>query len=138
MRHRSARRLLPQLLDRTLPPERERELRAHAAGCSRCEAHLAELELCDRLVARIPLALLPRAAEAGDERRLRALARWAFPRRPAPSRLRAGMGAAALAATAATLAGVVALAGASSWVPTPEPGPDAATQVAFVVPAAGR
>jgi anti-sigma factor RsiW len=139
MRHASARRHLPELLDGTLPPEIERSVREHAALCGRCRRRLEELELCDRLVARLPLAVVPLAvAPAAGEPRLERLARWgAPPPHPRHSPLRAGFESLAVVAAAAALAGVVAIAGVNRWVPAPEPAPSGLTQVAYVMPAGG-
>jgi anti-sigma factor RsiW len=133
MRHGPARRRLPQLLDGTLPPALEHAVRSHAAHCDRCGRHLAELELCDRLVAELPLAVVPLVTPAVPELRLRRLARWGAPR-PAPLRW-LGLESVAAAAAAAAVAGVVAFAGATHWLPAPEP--SGLTQVAYVMPAGG-
>jgi anti-sigma factor RsiW len=135
MRHGPARRLLPQLLDRTLPVALERALRIHTASCERCARHLAELELCDRLVARLPLAVVPLVVPAAGDQRLERLARWAF-LRPSPRRVLALEGF-ALAAAAAALAGVVALAGVTRWVPAPAPASGGVIQIAYVMPGGG-
>jgi hypothetical protein len=135
MRHGPARRLLPQLFDRTLPAALERSLRAHVTGCERCSRHLAELELCDRLVARLPLAVVPLVVPAAGDQRLERLARWAL-LRPSPRRVLAFEGF-AMAAAAAALAGVVALAGVTRWVPSPAPASGGVIQVAYVMPAVG-
>ncbi len=135
MRHGAARRLLPQGFDQTLPPAVEQALRAHTAGCVRCTRHLAELELCDRLVAHLPLAVVPLVVPAAGDQRLERLARWAF-LRPSPQRVLALEGF-AMAAAAAALAGVVALAGATRWLPAPTPSSAGVTQVAYVMPGGG-
>jgi len=135
MRHPAARRLLPQVLDGTLPVAREQEVRGHAARCRRCARVLAELELCDRLVMRLPLGVLPLAAAAAGERRLRSLARWDAAGRARPRWT--GLEGLAVAAAAAALAGVVAFAGANRWVLAPEPSPAGITQVAYVMPGGG-
>ena len=138
MRHASARRHIPELLDGTLPPALERAVRDHAELCGRCSQHLAELELCDRLVARLPLAVVPIAMPASGEPRLERLARWgAPPPHPRHSPLRAGLESLAMVSAAAALAGVVAIAGMNRWVPAPEPAPSGLTQVAYVMPAGG-
>jgi anti-sigma factor RsiW len=139
MRHAAARRHLPQLLDGTLAPARERAVREHAALCGRCRRHLQELELCDRLVARLPLAVLPIAVPTSGEPRLERLARWgAPPPHPRHSPLRAGLESLAMVSAAAALAGVVAIAGMNRWVPAPEPPPSGLIQVAYVMPAGSR
>jgi anti-sigma factor RsiW len=136
MRHRAAKRRLPQLLDGTLPASLERAVRAHVEDCSACEQRLAEFEACERLLARLPSGVIPRAASPADEQRLAGLARWAF--EPPPRRLRAGPEVAALALAAAAVACVVALTGSARWVPDTETTGVAATQVAYVVPATWR
>jgi hypothetical protein len=132
MRHRAARRLLPEALDRTLPHALQRALDAHVERCERCRRHRAELELCDELVARLPLAV---AVPAAGDQRLERLARWAF-LRPSPQRV-VGLEGFAMAAAAAALAGVVVLAGVGRWVPDSPPAAAAITQVAYVMPAGG-
>jgi anti-sigma factor RsiW len=124
--------MLPDLLDRSLPPAREAAVRAHAERCGRCRRRLAELELCDRLVARLPLGVIP--LTAGDER-LAGLARWAFVRAP---RRRVGLEGLAVTAAAAALAGIVTLAGTARWTPGPEDAAPSVIQVAYVMPGAVR
>ena len=134
MRHGPARRRLSQLLDGTLPPALEQAVRGHAARCGRCTRQLAELELCDGLVARLPLGVVPLVVPSYGDRRLERLARWGAP--PSPhSRLWLGLEGVAVAAAAAALAGVVALASTNRWMPEPEPAPSGLTQVAYVMPA---
>ena len=131
MSHRSQRRLLPQLLDGTLSLEIEQGVRGHLRSCGRCRQDLAQFELCDLLVTRLPRGIIPLIGAASSERRLAGLASWAVPR--ARSRWIPLEGfAAALAAGA--LAGVVALAGAARWVPAPAPSPGGPAQVAYVMP----
>ena len=132
MSHRSQRRLLPQLLDGTLPLEMERGVRGHLTSCGRCQRDLADFELCDQLVTRLPQGVIPLIGAAASERRLAALASWAFPR-ARPRWIPLEGFAAALAAGA--LAGVVALAGAARWLPAPAPNPGGPAQVAYVMPA---
>lgn len=134
MRHRSARRFLPQLLDGTLSVTIELGVRGHARSCGRCQRDLADFELCERLVARLPLGIIPLSETAAGERRLVGLASWAFPR-PARRRWLALEGFAA-AVAAGALAGVVALAGAASWLPRPAPAPGGYAQIAYVMPGA--
>ena len=135
MRHGAARRLLPQRFDRTLPPALEQALRTHTARCERCRRHLTELELCDRLVAHLPLAVVPLVVPAAGDQRLERLARWAF-LRPSPQRVLALEGF-AMAAAAAALAGVVVLAGVTGWLPAPAPASAGLIQVAYVMPGGG-
>jgi len=59
MSHRSVRRVLPQLLDGTLPLGIERGVRSHLRSCGRCQRDLADFELCDQLVARLPQGIIP-------------------------------------------------------------------------------
>jgi len=131
MSHRSVRRVLPQLLDGTLPLGIERGVRSHLRSCGRCQRDLADFELCDQLVARLPQGIIPLIEAAASERRLAGLASWAFPR-ARPRWIPLEGFAAALAAGA--LAGVVALAGAAHWVPAPAPNPGGPAQVAYVMP----
>ena len=134
MRHRSARRFLPQLLDETLALGIERQLRAHLATCGRCQGVLAEFELCNQLVGRLPHGLFPVAGAAAGERRLAGLASWAFPRRvERPWRVAEGIAA---AVAAGAVAGVLAFAGAARWLPTPAVGASSLAQVVYVMPAA--
>jgi anti-sigma factor RsiW len=134
MRHGPARRRLSQVLDGTLPPALEQAVRSHAAQCGRCGRRLAELELCDRLVAGLPLGVLPLAAPVYGERRLERLARWGAP--PPEPRRWLGLEGLAVATAAAALAGVVAI-GATRWAPVPDVTPAGVTQVAYVMPAGG-
>jgi anti-sigma factor RsiW len=136
MRHFVARRRLPQLLDDTLPAPVERAVRAHVGRCAACAQRLAEFEACDGLLARLPAAVIPLAASPAGEQRLAGLARWAF--EPPPVRLRAGPEVAALAVAAAAVFCVVALTGTARWIPDTETTGVAATQIAYVVPAAWR
>jgi anti-sigma factor RsiW len=136
VRHAHAKRLLSELLDGTLEPAREQAVRGHALACARCSRRLAEYELCDELVSQLPLAVVPLAVSASGELRLRRLARWAFPRAEPHPWL--GLEGFAAALAAAALAGVVALGGTRSWVPPAKPMPPTLTQVAFVMPTAGR
>lgn len=133
MSHSSARRLLPQLLDGTLPIAIERGVRGHLTSCGRCQRDLADFELCDQLVTRLPQGIFPLIGAATSERRLEGLASWAFPR-ARPRWIALEGFAAALAAGA--LAGVVALAGATRWVPAHAPIPSGFAQVAYVMPGA--
>ncbi len=133
MRHGAARHRLPQLFDDILSPATERDVRAHAHECVRCRRELADFELCDTLVARLPLAVLPLAQPAAGERRLERLARWTLPRPAARARGRwRALEGVAAAAAAGLFAGMVAFAGAARWVPVPAPTPSSLTQVAYV------
>jgi hypothetical protein len=79
MNHLRARRLLATLPDRTLPPETDAQVRAHAAGCTRCQRLLAQYEAMDRLLQSMPAELVPPEASAEAEGALGLLARWAGP-----------------------------------------------------------
>ena len=138
MRHRPARRLVAQLLDETLPLGLAQQVEGHVAACRRCQRVLADFELCDRLVTRLPHGVLSRIGPAAGERRLAGLASWTFLRRARRQRWLAAEGfAAALAAGA--LAGVVAFAGVAAWLPAPAAGASSLAQVAYVMPGvAGR
>lgn len=135
MRHRAAMRLVPQLLDHTLPGPLELLVREHAEHCQRCSRRLAEFELCDRLVAQLPLGVMRFTASASGEERLAGLARWGPERR---SRLREPLEGLAVVAAAAALAGVVALAGTAQWVPSAEKTGAGVIQVAYVIPGTAR
>jgi len=135
MRHRPARRLLPQLLDETLSMGVEQGVRGHVAACRRCQRALAEFELCDRLVNRLPHGIFARIGPAAGEQRLAGLASWAFPRRVVPQRWLAAEGFAAVIAAGA-LAGALAFAGAESWQPAPPIGVSGLALVAYVMPEA--
>jgi len=75
--HWKARRLLAAVLDHTLPAPLEAAVREHADHCPSCDRALAELEGAERLLLKLPAALLPRTATASDEARLSRLAGWA-------------------------------------------------------------
>lgn len=83
MHHWKARRLLPSLLDQTLPAPTEARVREHAESCARCADELDELLAIDGLLARLPAALVPADASAEADGRLRRLARWVAD--PAPT-----------------------------------------------------
>ena len=116
MRHREARRLLTTLLDRTLPAGREAEVRAHVDDCEPCQAELQEHEATETLLARLPLALVPRHASPAADVRLASLARWAA----APMiSWQERLGLRAIGTFAATLL-VVAVISAGRWEPVVE------------------
>ncbi len=77
MRHRAASRLLPAVLDGTLPAPEESAVRAHAEECRRCARSLEELESAEALLRRLPLSLVPLAPARDADVRLAGLARWA-------------------------------------------------------------
>jgi len=119
MKHWKARRLLPELLDGTLPAPVEARLHSHVDDCRRCRRVFAELEESDRLLALLPTSLVPLEASAGTpaDARLRALSRWAVP--PTPTwQERVGFSALAAFAAAAMVAMTLSSAG---WVSHAEP-----------------
>lgn len=81
MNHLRARRLLAALPDATLAPAAEAKVRAHAAGCARCQRILADYEALDRLLRATPAALVPPEPTAATERALDSLARRLGPAR---------------------------------------------------------
>ena len=130
MNHFRAKRLLPQLLDGTLPASVEGAVRAHTEACISCATALDEFELCEELLGRLPATLVPSEPSAAAEGRLRSLARWAAD--PEPSRAeRVGVTALGTAVACAMLALVFSGQG---WLP-PEPRDHAATTtLAAVMP----
>ena len=116
MKHRNARKLLTTLLDRTLPAAREAEVRAHLDHCPRCRAELDEHRAAETLLARLPLALVPREASGAADLRLASLARWAVA--PVIS-WQERLGLRAVGAFAGTLL-VVAVISAGYWEPVVE------------------
>jgi len=100
MTHRRARRLLSSLPDGLLAPASEAAVRGHVARCPRCRRALAELEMADAWLRRLPAALVPLEPSAAAEARLERLARWSA----APSRPAAGAWAAGPAPRGARLA----------------------------------
>ncbi len=128
MIHWNARRLLPQVLDGTLPPLEEGLVREHAGGCRRCGRVLAELEACERLLQQLPVSLVPLEEPAGRVDRLMALSRWILDPEPSWGE-RLGMSALGAFAAAAVLA--VALTGGS--LPPPHQAPESPLALASVV-----
>jgi anti-sigma factor RsiW len=89
VRHWRAKHLLAALPDGTLPPATARAVRAHAAGCGRCERRLAEHARAEQLLRRIPASILPLERSPLTYPRLSGLARWSGePDLPAPDRWR--------------------------------------------------
>lgn len=129
MNHRKARRLLPQVLDGTLAAHLEAEVRQHAEDCRACRGALAEFDVCESLLAQLPISLVPLDEPEGRTDRLLALSRWIVD--PEPS-LGERVGMSALGAFAAAAMLVVVLTG-GTWSPAPE---DARTPItlAGVVP----
>ncbi|MDJ0787846.1 MAG: zf-HC2 domain-containing protein [Myxococcota bacterium] len=120
MRHGRARRLLPALLDRSLLPQVEAKVRAHADRCRRCSRALAELEAVDDLLGRLPATLVPLEACDEADSRLAALARWANP--PALTWTERGLSALGAAAATAVFVGLLELGSLGQWVePTSTP-----------------
>jgi anti-sigma factor RsiW len=130
--HWRARRLLAALPDATLPAHTEKRVRAHLARCWRCRAVLRDLEACEALLRRLPVALLPLAPHPAAERRLAGLARWAG-RRHAPTRRGRRQAVARKLGALATAAGVaVAVLGHR-----PAPAPTSVEPFNFVLASAG-
>ena len=113
MNHRTARQLLPAILDHTIPARLETEVRDHVDACLRCRQVLAEFEASEALLARLPAALVPAepSVEACD--RLASLARWSVDPRPEWQQ-RIGVPALGALAAAATLLMVISVSG---WGP---------------------
>lgn len=116
MNHWTARRLLPTLLDHTLPPRLEAEVRGHARHCRRCLRVLDEFEASAALLARLPATLVPLEPSAASHERLASLARWAPVPRP---EWREQLGLSALGAAAAAVMLVMAIS-LSGWGPVME------------------
>lgn len=113
MRHRTARRRLPGLLDGLLPQAEERGVRRHLDECRRCRRRLGEFEASEALLRRIPASLIPLDVSGVGIERLRALARWAPAPRPRWARTLPAFGACAAAALAILLVASLAPAGSS-------------------------
>jgi anti-sigma factor RsiW len=90
MMHWRARRLLPALPDGTLERRTELELKRHLDGCGCCRRRLAELELSEGLLRRLPVSILPLEWSPATHGRLARLASWSEePDLPEPERWRA-------------------------------------------------
>ncbi len=113
MIHRTARRLLAAVPDRTLPAPLEAAVRDHADRCPTCARELAELEAAERLLLRLPASLLPRTETAADRARLARLASWAR-RAPPHWAERLGLQAVGALAGAALIALVITM---GEWQP---------------------
>jgi anti-sigma factor RsiW len=74
--HLRARRLLHALTDDTLAEDVELELRIHVASCMRCRRMLAEQQVAENLLRRIPPSIVPLETSPGAYVRLAALGRW--------------------------------------------------------------
>lgn len=131
MNHGEARRLLPAILDRTLPPPIEAGVREHVDACTRCGRHLAELEAVEALLLQLPSSLVPLEAAPGADARLANLARWS-PEPPPTWAERIGVSALGAFAAAAMLAMVLSTAG---WIP-PLESPSRTVTLAAVLPEA--
>ncbi|MCC6639939.1 MAG: zf-HC2 domain-containing protein [Deltaproteobacteria bacterium] len=81
MIHLRARSLLAALPDGTLPARLEARVRAHAAGCRRCQRILADYAALDGLLRSLPASLVPAAPSPASESALARLSRWASPPR---------------------------------------------------------
>ena len=113
MNHRTARQLLPAILDHTIPAGLEAAVREHVDGCDRCRRTLAEFEACEALLARLPAALVPIEPSAEAHDRLASLARWSTrPRTVWQERI--GVPAVSALAAAAMLLMVISVTG---WGP---------------------
>ncbi len=132
MNHWTARRLLPCILDHSLPAAREAEVRAHADGCRSCAARLEELEASESLLLRLPLSLVPLETDRAAELRLASLARWSA-EVELPWQERLGLSAVSAFACAAMLALVISV---GHWSPVVEDTHPAETY-AFMMPYAG-
>jgi anti-sigma factor RsiW len=82
MNHRTARQLLPAILDHTIPARLEAEVRDHVDACPRCRRVLAEFQASEALLARLPAALVPAEPSVEAYDRLASLARWSVDPRP--------------------------------------------------------
>jgi hypothetical protein len=76
MMHWKAKHLVPSLLDDTLDPAVEIDLRVHVANCARCRRIEREYAFSDSLLQRLPAALLPIQQTATSYGRLVSLSRW--------------------------------------------------------------
>lgn len=130
IRHRKARKLLPQILDGGLPPLTEALVRDHAERCGRCTRVLAEFEASERLLARLPRAILADPEPERISARLHALARWAMDAEPS---WRERLGATALGTVAAGMLVALVLSG-QGWLPPNPADSGDATTIAAVMP----
>lgn len=114
MNHFTARRLLPSILDHTIPAGLEAAVRDHADGCGRCQRALAEFEASEALLAQLPVALVPIEPSAVAHDRLASLARWSAAAPKAEWQDRIGVPALGALAAAAMLLMVISVTG---WGP---------------------
>jgi len=117
MNHLRAGRRLSQLMDGELAESVAEDVRSHLRGCRRCRRHLAELQMAETLVARLPLSVAPLEFEASAHMRLSRLALWSDePALPDPTRWRVpALGLAWLVLAAALVFS------AQSWAPLFDP-----------------
>lgn len=116
MTHRHARRLLPALLDDTLPSRQRRAVRAHAERCTSCGRRLREHEEVEALVRLLPPSLVPCQPSRRADARLGDLSRW-FVDPFAAARERLGLRALGVGVAV----GAYALAATTSlWAPAPK------------------
>ena len=113
MNHWTARKLLPAILDHTIPAALEAEVRCHVDGCGRCRRILSEFEASEALLARLPTALVPVEPSAEAHERLASLARW-NPEPRSEWQERIGVSAIGALGAAAMLAMVISVSG---WGP---------------------
>ena len=113
MNHRTARELLPAILDHTIPAGLEAAVREHVDGCGRCQRTLAEFQAGEALLAQLPAALVPIEPSAEAQDRLASLARWAADPKP---EWQERIGVPALGALAAAAMWVMVLS-VSGWGP---------------------
>jgi len=118
MRHWRARTLLPDILDGSLPPSLEAQVRQHVGGCRRCCRALAQLRACDQLLTQLPHSLFLASAPGATDPRMAALACWASA--PEPS-LAERLGATAVGAVAAAAMLLVMVSVSSRMMPPVTP-----------------
>ena len=116
MNHRTARVLLPAILDHTIPAAREAAVRQHVDGCGRCRRTLAEFEASEALLAQLPASLVPIEPSAAAQDRLASFSRWVADPRPEWQE-RIGVPALGALAAAAMLVMVISVTG---WGPVVE------------------
>ncbi len=117
MNHFRAKRRLSALLDGGLSEAEETEVRRHVSRCRRCARRLADFELTDALLQRVPLSVAPLEFDPTAHARLARLALWTDD--PAPPR-RERWTAPALGVAGLVLAFSLALS-VQSFAPLMEP-----------------
>jgi anti-sigma factor RsiW len=130
MRHGKARTLLPQVLDGSLTPVTEAQVRAHAERCRRCSRALADFVTSERLLGRLPRSILADPAPEQLTSRLHGLARWAMDAEPTWAER---LGATALGTAAAVMLVAVVLGG-QGWQPPSQADARDATTIVAVLP----